>query len=147
MLRQILIGSLLVSITTIVHALCTLAALRVLHLMRADNRAPKSHSTRVGLIVALVLMLFLAALLEAGVWAAAYVEVGAIAEPESALYFSTVTYTTLGYGDVVLGEEWRLLGSLQAANGVMMFGWTTALVVAFVHRLAERVGVFAEPRA
>jgi hypothetical protein len=46
-----------------------------------------------------------------------------------------VTFTTLGYGDVTLGESWRLLGSFEAANGTIMFGWTTALIVAVVHRV------------
>lgn len=48
------------------------------------------------------------------------------------LYFSTVTYTTLGFGDVVMEPGWRLLSSFQAANGIIMFGWTTALIVAAV---------------
>jgi len=54
---------------------------------------------------------------------------------EPALYFSMVTYTTLGSGDVTLEDQWRLLGSFEAANGIVMFGWTTALIVAAVHKL------------
>jgi hypothetical protein len=48
-----------------------------------------------------------------------------------------VTFTTLGYGDVVLQESWRLTGAFQAANGIIMFGWTTALIFAFVHRMSS----------
>ncbi|MCH7812351.1 MAG: two pore domain potassium channel family protein [Chloroflexi bacterium] len=81
-------------------------------------------------------MMFLAALLEAGTWAAVYLAVGAIPDLETALYFSTVTFTTLGYGDVTLDAGWRLLASLQGANGTIMFGWTTALVMAVIHRMA-----------
>ena len=62
--------------------------------------------------------------------------VGAIQEVETALYFSTVTFTTLGYGDVTLDPEWRLLAAIQAANGTIMFGWTTAIVMAVIHRIA-----------
>jgi hypothetical protein len=54
---------------------------------------------------------------------------------EAALYFSMVTFTTLGYGDVTLDDSWRLLSSIQAANGVIMFGWTTAQVTAVLQRL------------
>ena len=53
---------------------------------------------------------------------------------EEATYFSFVTFTTLGYGDVVLSDRWRLLSSLEAANGIIMFGWTTAVVMAVVQR-------------
>jgi hypothetical protein len=90
----------------------------------------------VSLISVVVLMMFLAALLEAGIWAAVYLAVGALPDLETALYFSTVTFTTLGYGDVTLDAGWRLLGSFQAANGSIMFGWTTAIVMAVIHRMA-----------
>ncbi len=74
--------------------------------------------------------------------AAVYLAVGAIPDPETALYFSIVTFTTLGYGDVTLDTGWRLLASFQAANGTIMFGWTTAIVMAVIHRIvAERTAV------
>ena len=91
------------------------------------------------LISALVLMMFYASLFEALIWALTYLAVGAISGLEEALYFSTVTYTTLGYGDVLLDQSWRLLASFQAANGIIMFGWTTALIVAFLtHVVTQR---------
>lgn len=52
------------------------------------------------------------------------------------LYFSTVTFTTLGYGDVTLDAGWRLFASIQAAVGTIMFGWTTAIVMAVLQRMA-----------
>ena len=52
-----------------------------------------------------------------------------------------VTYTTLGYGDVVLIERWRLLSSFEATNGIIMFGWTTAIVIAAVQRIYFGVGL------
>lgn len=88
------------------------------------------------LIATLVLLMFLASVLESFLWAGAYLHAGAIEGLEQALYFSIVTYTTLGYGDITLDQEWRLLASFEAANGIIMFGWTTALIVAFVQRLA-----------
>jgi len=67
-------------------------------------------------------------------WAAAYYALGAIDGIEPALYFSMVTFNTLGYGEIVLGPDWRLLASCQAAIGIIMFGWTTAIVIASVQR-------------
>jgi hypothetical protein len=86
-----------------------------------------------------VLMMFYVSLFEALIWALTYLAVGAISGLEEALYFSTVTYTTLGYGDVLLDQSWRLLASFQAANGIIMFGWTTALIVNYVNRLKDRL--------
>ncbi|MGB3020865.1 MAG: potassium channel family protein, partial [Methyloceanibacter sp.] len=57
-----------------------------------------------------------------------YLALGAIGSFEQAVYFSTVTFTTLGFGDIILDERWRLLSSFEAANGLLMFGWSTALV-------------------
>jgi voltage-gated potassium channel Kch len=76
-----------------------------------------------------------ACLVEVSAWAVAYVILGAISGAEPALYFSTVTFTTLGYGEIVLDPRWRLLASFEAANGIIMFGWTTALVIAVVQRV------------
>ena len=59
--------------------------------------------------------------------------VGVFDTIEEATYFSTVTFTALGYGDIVLEPPFRLLSSFQAANGLFLFGWSTALVFAVVH--------------
>jgi hypothetical protein len=52
----------------------------------------------------------------------------------AALYFSAVTYTTTGYGDLVLAPEWRLVGAIEALTGILMCGWSTAFFVAVVSR-------------
>lgn len=143
MLQQVAFGSLLLLGTTAIHALCTAAVLGVLRRTHAGVWANRSATTRVSVISAVVLGMFLAALLEAGIWAAVYVAVGAIPDLETALYFSTVTFTTLGYGDITLDAGWRLLASFQAANGTIMFGWTTAIVMAVIHRMVTDRGAAA----
>ena len=144
MLTQIVFGTILMLITTVIHALCTGAVVRVLRRPHASAFGIQSAATGVALISLVVLMMFVAAFLEAGTWAAVYLAVGAIPDLETALYFSTVTFTTLGYGDVTLDAGWRLLSSFQAANGTIMFGWTTAIVMAVIHRMVgERVAAAA----
>jgi len=145
MLQQIVLGSVLVMVTTAVHSGCTAGVVLTLRRAHADRWAFQSVGITTCLVALLVLVLFLAALLESTIWAAVYVRVGAIPDFETALYFSTVTFTTLGYGDVTLDASWRLLASFEAANGTIMFGWTTALVVAFVHRLAAQHASAAGP--
>jgi hypothetical protein len=134
-LLNIVIGCAMVIVTTAVHAACMVAALRMLRMTHAERWGPVSSWTRLSLVSVLVLIMFGAGVIEAALWSAVYLAVGAISGLEPALYFSMVTYTTLGYGDVVLEEQWRLLGSFEAANGIIIFGWTTALIVAAVHKL------------
>jgi hypothetical protein len=71
-------------------------------------------------------------------WALLYSALGAFEDFETAMYFSGVTFTSLGYGDVVLDGRMRLLGPLQAANGLMMFGITTALFIAAVQQATAK---------
>jgi hypothetical protein len=85
-------------------------------------------------VSALVLLMSLAACLESVLWASLYVMADALPDLGTAFYFSLVTFTTLGYGDITLEPGWRVLGAIEAANGTIMFGWTTALIVAFVQR-------------
>jgi voltage-gated potassium channel Kch len=134
-LRQILLGSLLAFVTSIVHAGCTAIALRSLETFHAGRWRGAPWVWGAILTAVLVMMMLQAALFESLIWALTYVGVGAISGLDKALYFSIVTFTTLGYGDVVLDERWRVLAALQAANGTIMFGWTTALIIAFVQRV------------
>ena len=121
--------------TTAIHAGGMVAGLETLKVTHANRWGHVSRLTRLTVVAALVLIMFVACLFEAAAWAAVFAVVGAIDGFEPALYFLMVTYTTLGYGDVVLEEQWRLLGSFEAANGIIMFGWTTALIVTAVHRV------------
>jgi hypothetical protein len=72
------------------------------------------------------------------IWSAAYLAFDAIEGFEKAIYFSAVTFTTLGYGDVVLDGSRRLLSSFEAVNGILMFGWSTAVVIYTVQRVYSR---------
>ena len=133
MLSQVGIGSALLLATTLVHAVFTSAAVWAFGQGRAQDWHLGSGLGRFVAVGTLVLMMFLASLIEAWIWAVSYMALGAISSFEPALYFSIVTFTTLGYGDLTLHADWRLLGSFEAANGTIMFGWTTALIVALVH--------------
>ncbi len=133
MWQQIALGSALVLLTTAAHAFGSVVAMFGLTHVHRVNR---THIGRGFVISFLVLVMFLISLADSVVWAYAYVAVGAIPEIEPALYFSMVTFTTLGYGDLTLAPGWRLLASFEAANGIIIFGWTTALVVAYIQRLA-----------
>lgn len=73
--------------------------------------------------------------LEIWLYAALYLELHALNGFEQALYFSTVTYSTIGYGDVLMPREWRILGAIEGAVGIIMLGWSTAFLVSLLTRL------------
>jgi voltage-gated potassium channel len=68
-------------------------------------------------------------------YATLYYRVGAIRSFEDALYFSTATYATIGYGDLTLSKSWRVLGAIEGANGVILLGWSTAFFISIVARI------------
>ncbi len=90
---------------------------------------------KVPMLVAIVLGIFLAHIIQIWIWAAFYLYVGVFDTLESSLYFSTTTFTTVGYGDVFLGEDWRLVGSFESANGLILIGWSTAFIFEVMSKL------------
>ena len=86
----------------------------------------------------LMVVLMIGNIVQVAFWALLYRLLGAFPDFETAMYFSGVTFTSLGYGDVVLEGRMRLLGPLQAANGLMMFGITTALFISAVQQVTAK---------
>jgi hypothetical protein len=76
-------------------------------------------------------------LFEISIWAFLYFGGNAITDLSSAFYFSVVTYTTTGYGDLTLPEPWRLVGGIEALTGILMCGWSTGFFFAVVSRVYE----------
>ena len=137
MLKLSLIGTVLVALTVVIHALGTTYLVRYLAQRFLDERGRwGSGHAMVALIMAAVVLVLLHTL-EIILWAGVYaglVPAGELADLESAVYFSFVTFTTLGYGDITLGEGWRLLSGIQALNGILLVGWSTALMFAVVQK-------------
>ena len=133
MLFNIFIAAILIVATTVIHAGGMILAMR---LMRSrDRHLERLRQMRIYRVSGIVLLMFHVSLLEVLLWAATYHLLNALEGFEPAFYFSMVTFTTLGYGEIVLGEQWRLLASFEAANGIIMFGWTTAIILAAVQRI------------
>ena len=75
--------------------------------------------------------------IEAWVWAVVYIALGEFSDLQQSLYFSVVTSTTLGYGDITLSPRWQLLGTFEAMGGLVLFGASTAFIIASMRRLFE----------
>jgi hypothetical protein len=128
---NLIIAACMMVVTTAIHAG---GMLLVIQISESHKGLSFKRLKRLFLISEVVILMFLASVLEVLAWAITYLALNAIQGFEEAMYFSMVTFTTLGYGDVVLVEHWRLLSSFEAANGIIMFGWTTAIVIAVVQR-------------
>ena len=131
MVLNICIAALMLVVTTAIHAAAMMLALQAL---KRENAHAAERLARISRVSGIVILMSLAAFLEVLVWALTYLSLGAVQGVEKAIYFSMVTYTTLGYGEIVLGEQWRLLASFEAGNGILLFGWSTAVVIAAVQQ-------------
>jgi Ion channel len=89
------------------------------------------------IMIVTVLVLMGAHMCEVFVWALAYLIVGAAPDGSDIVYFAFVNYTTLGYGDITPREDWKLIGPMTAMNGVLLFGWSTAVIFQVLSRAME----------
>jgi hypothetical protein len=140
MLRIYLIGTGIVAITVILHALGTTAWIRHLARRYPDGKGLGGMGESLVAILTTVILATALHALQIGIWAVAYVmltPVGELQTLEEAVYFSFVTFSTLGYGDITLSEGWRLLSGIEALNGILLVGWTTALLFAVVQRIVK----------
>jgi SNF family Na+-dependent transporter len=133
MLTKLLFALLLMAVCVVIHATGVSGALRWL----ADSRVDRRFWPWTGLLVRIASFTILLHLAEIAVWALAYTWSGALPDFSISAYFSAVTYTTTGYGDVVLPEEWRLVGAVEAITGILMCGWSTGFFFAVVSRLQQ----------
>jgi hypothetical protein len=135
MLSKLLVGWALVAVCVVTHAAGVTAAMRWVRRHPAES----PHFWRwVWLFVRLAGWIIVVHLAEIGAWAWLYEWQGAMPDLASALYFSAVTYTTTGYGDIVLPAEWRLIGGIEALTGILMCGWSTGFFFAVLSRMFER---------
>jgi len=138
--EEILTGLGMMILTTMIHALFMVSGMRLAE-WRLSLSGNRGHIGKATLVSAHITWMFLAIVIEAWLWALLYLYnplITTLPDLETAFYFSMVTFTTLGYGDVVLTGNWRTLASIQAANGVIIFGWTTALIFVFIQRVYNR---------
>jgi hypothetical protein len=133
-----LVAGLGVSVGTIVvHALALNAIIHFVRRERRLGRAGERFSLNVVVVTAATVIALGAHLVEIALWALLYMICGEFRDPATALYHSAMNYTTLGYGDIVMSARWRLLGPLEAADGMLMFGVTTAMIFTVIQRLIQ----------
>jgi hypothetical protein len=117
------------------YAVATAFLVRVVVRLIPENSGDLEFWKSTAVMMIVTLITAVAHLIEIALWAIALLLCGEMASFETAFYFSAENYTALGYGDIVLSERWRLLGPLEAINGLLLFGLSTAVMFAVLSRL------------
>lgn len=136
MLRLLAAGGLM-AVCVSIHAGGLAWALRWL---QKAAETPLRFLPNLRLFIRIAIWILVLHFVEIFAWAVLFTWRGALPDLGTAIYFSAVTYTTTGYGDVVLPERWRLSSAVEALTGILMCGWSTGFFFAIVNRINERSG-------
>lgn len=140
MIVQLAVSTVMVVVTAAMHGVGLALLAKVL---RTEERSEMSlHIPSFSLrtlffSLLIVLALFVLHGLEIWLYAALYRFLGAVSDLETAVYFSTISYAAIGYGDSHIAKQWRLLGAIEGINGVVMLGWSTAFFVTMIARIGK----------
>jgi ion channel len=132
MVSKLLLGLGLMAVCVTVHAFGITSAIRWL---RGRPDSGLHFWLWIRRFIMLAVWMVILHLVEIAVWASFYSWRNAMPDFQSAVYFSAVTYTTTGYGDLVLASPWRLVGAIEALTGILMCGWSTGFFFAIVSRM------------
>ena len=135
LISHLIIGTILMVLTVIIHAVALDRLMQNLKKYAPIIFKNYPKAWKIIILAITVMAVFLSHIVQIWLWAVFYLAVNALPDFEEALYFSTTTFTTVGYGDVFLDKEWRLLSAFQSANGFIMFGWSTAFIFEVMSKL------------
>lgn len=129
MFANLMMGTIVITATVFIHTFGLIFVSRAIGWLTARLRW-NGHRSRVLAMNSVVLGLLAVLSVEIWLWAAVYLAIGVVPNFSTGLYFSTITFSTVGYGDVVPNHDWRLLAALEGVNGFLLIGWSTAYLVA-----------------
>lgn len=144
MIEQLIIGSLVISLTVTVEAVFIGLAIAVLRRHVPWMMRPPFGMKTIISLICVTLWLMAAHSIGVWIWAATFLQLGAFDALEPAIYFSIISFTTLGFGDIVLTEKWRVLSGLTAANGLLIFALSAAFLVEFLTRVRQAQSILLQ---
>ena len=133
-LKQLLVATAMVTVVVTIHFIGLFVLTSFVRANRPRFAAERMTLGQIAVLIASVLGLFVVHAVEIWFYALFYLWVGATINLEAALYFSLTSYATIGYGDIVLPHDWRILGAIEGVNGILMLGWSIAFLVSVVGR-------------
>ena len=131
------VGAIAVLCTIFIQALAVGATINFIRYEKRLGREGAGFWIDLAIVVLTISFAFVAHLIEIALWAVLFVTCGEFQEFGFAYYHSAVNFTTLGYGDVIMTSSWKLLGPLEAADGALMFGVSTAMIFTVIMRLIQ----------
>lgn len=131
------VGAVAILCTIMIHALPLTATVNFVRHEKKLGRVGTGFWIDIGIVARAILYALTAHLTEIALWAVLYVVCGEFRDFGTAFYHSAVNYTSLGNGDLIMSPSWKLLGPLGAANGLLPFGVSTAMIFAVIQRLVE----------
>jgi hypothetical protein len=137
MLRQFVVGGGVSVCNIAIHALMMTIIVRVARTIGTKTTLSPSLLL-ITMMSSTVTVLMITHAVEIAVWALAYLIFDVAPTGAGLVYFAFVNYTTLGYGDIIPGERWQLLGPMTAMNGVLLFGWSTAVIFEVLRKTMEQ---------
>jgi Ion channel len=129
------ISTVMVALTTLSHFAGLLILIRFMSKVHAGLHKHPNRVWQASMILVTVFGLFALHTVQIWSYAALYRLLGELGSFDEALYFATVTFVGLGYGDVVLSPTWRVLSGIEGANGVILIAWSTAFLITVTNRL------------
>jgi len=143
MLIPMLIGSVMIIVNLGILVLALSLLIRLLTNRIGDDSPAPSLLSDVMVLSLVMAVLTFGHMMQFATWALLFTWLGEFTDFATAFYHSTVNFTSLGYGDIVMSEKWRLLGALEAGNGVLMFGLSASTILSIMNTLFARRKAFA----
>lgn len=133
--KQIPLGTIVIILVVVFHVVCLVGLIDLLKWLSLTSKFWQTQFGTMCMLGFAVFMIIGIHTIEAWAWAFIYLKLGEFKDLSKALYFSVVTCTALGYGDITLSERWRLLSTFEAMGGLLLFGASTAFLIGFMQSL------------
>lgn len=137
MLRELSVAAVIVSVCMLLHVAGVVLMARWALSRRRQFEQSAGLWRFVVLLIILFSMFMILHVTETGIWALFYYSRNLFDDFETCLYFSMGSYTTIGYGDVVLAQRWRLLGAVEGISGVLLCGLSTAVIFTALNAMIQ----------
>lgn len=140
MLLHLIIGGLLIAANVIFHALALDFIIKKMSFIEGIILRKDQFARKAIIMTIIVLAVVFVLIVEIWMWALLYIGINVFDALEPALYFSISAFTTVGFGDLVLDEKWRLISAIESTSGFLLFGWSTAFIFEIVSKLYRSEG-------
>ena len=135
LLDPLVVGLAAIICTILIHAVALIATIKFVSGARRRGRVGVSFWVDTGIVAGAILFALAAHLVEMAWWAVLFMICGEFSDFTTAYYHSAVNYTSLGYGDIIMSPAWKLLAPFETADGMLLFGVSTAMIFAVIQRL------------